>query len=263
MSDINDQVNDQENVSDNQPCCDGGDCCPSGSDSGGKSWKMIVFIVIVVAAGAVLAHSIVNKSKSDADQSQPEFAAFQIDNGADAPTLPKAIEKLEGPVKSEVKVEKLEEPVKSEATAITTVQAVEPKKQDVSVKAVASIWKADLDSLASLNKLAADADAVFVLLAGKPPLSDLAIMKEIEAAAQKIMADKTKVSAFRLKESAPEFADIAKQSSVPCVLAMVKGLGMSVVSGDITETKLVQAFVAASRPSGGCCPPGAGASECK
>ena len=77
------------------------------------------------------------------------------------------------------------------------------------------------------------------------------------------MANKTKVSAFRLKESAPEYANLVKQVSVPSVLVLVKGGGMKAVSKDITETKLLQAFVAASRPSGGCCPPGAGASECK
>jgi hypothetical protein len=250
MSDNNDKVNSQENISDNQPCCDGGNCCPSGSGSSGKSWRMVVFIVIVIAAGAVLAHNFIGKSNSDAEQPQQEFPTIQTNNEEEAPTMPKAIEKVEGPVKPEAKV-------------VTTALVAEPKKQDVSVKAASSLWKGDLDSLDSLNKLAADSDAVFVLLAGKPPLSDLAITKEIEAAAEKIMANKTKVSAFRLKESAPEYANLVKQVTVPSVLVMVKGLGMKAVSKDITEAKLVQAFVAASRPSGGCCPPGSGASECK
>jgi hypothetical protein len=210
---------------------------------------MVVFIVIVVAAGGVLAHSLVNKSKSDADQQQT-FAAIQTDTGSGAPTLPKAIEKVEEPVKSEIKIE-------------TPPIVDNTKNQDAPVKAAPTLWKADLDSLASLNKVAADSDAVFVLITAKGPLNDKTITKEIEAAAQKIMANGTKVSAFRLKGSAPEYANLVKQVSVPSVLAMVKGLGMSAVSGDITETKLVQAFVAASRPSGGCCPPGTGASECK
>jgi hypothetical protein len=250
MSDNNDKVNSQENISDNQPCCDGGSCCPSGSDSSGKSWKMVVFIVIVVAAGGVLAHQLVNKSKSDSAQSQQGFAAFQIDNGADAPVLPKVIEEVEEPVKSGAKIE------------VSPIE-VDTNKQDVPVEAAASLWKGDLDSLASLSKVAADADAVFVLLTSKPPLSDLAIIKQIEAAAQKIMTDKTKVSAFMLKESAPEYANLVKQVSVPGVLVMVKGAGVSAVSKDITETKLVQGFVTASRPSGGCCPSGTHASECK
>ncbi len=236
MNDNNDQIIDQEN---GQPCCDGGSCCSSGSDGSGKSWKMVVFILIVIAAGAVMARSFIRKSNSDGDQSQQAFASIQTDNGSETPTPAKAAEK---PVKSEIETE-------------TPPVAVEAKKQDVPVKATPSLWKADLDSLASLNKVAADADAVFVLLAANDQLNNQAIIKDIEAAAQKIMSNGSRVSAFRLKESAADYAQLAKQVSVPGVLAMVKGRGMSAVSGEISETKLVQAFVAASRPSG--CGPGA------
>jgi hypothetical protein len=50
--------------------------------------------------------------------------------------------------------------------------------------------------------------------------------------------------------------------SVPGVLAMVKGRGMSAISGEITEDKLVQGYVAASR-SGGCDSGGCGSGGCK
>lgn len=246
MNDNNDQGNSQENINDSPPSCDGGSCCPAGSENSGKGWKMVVFILIVIAAGVVLARSFVGKSNSDADQQQL-FASLQTDNGSDTtPALPKAIEKVEVPVESEIKTE-------------TPAIVDNTKNQDVPVKSVTELWKADLDSLASLNKVAADSDAVFVLITAKDQLNDKTISKEIEAAAQKIMANGTKVSAFRLKESAPEYANIAKQVSVPSVLVMVKSLGMSAVSGEITETKLVQAFVAASRPSG-CGPSGCGPS---
>jgi hypothetical protein len=249
MNDNNDQISGQENTSNAQPCCDGGSCCPSGSDGSGKSWKMVVFILIVIAASAVLARSFISKSNSDVTQSQQAFASIQTDNGPDTYPLPKAAEKTELSVESEIKTE-------------TSPVMVDTKKQDASVEAAPSLWKADLDSLASLNKVAADVDAVFVLLAAKDQLNDPAITKEIEAAAQKIMSNGSKVSAFRLKESAPEYANLEKQVSVPSVLAMVKGLGMSAVSGDITETKLVQAFVEASRPSS-CGPTGCGPTGCE
>jgi len=256
MNDNNDQISDQENASNVQPSCDGGSCCPSGSGGSGKSWKMVVFILIVIAAGVVLARSFISKSNSDADQPQQAFASIQIDNGLETPAPAKAAEKAEMPVESEIKIE-------------TPPVMVETKKQEVPVKVTSTLWKADLDSLASLNKVAADSDAVFVLITAKNQLNDKAITKEIEAAAQKIMANGTKVSAFRLKESAPDYAQLAKQVTVPSVLAMVKGLGMSAVSKDITETKLVQAFVAASRPSGcgpsaaGCGPTGCGPAPAK
>jgi hypothetical protein len=248
MSDDNASISDQENASNAQPCCDGGSCCPSGSGGSDKSWKMVVFIFVVIAAGAVLAHSLVNKAKSDSTQSQQGFAAIQTDNGSDVPTLPKIIEEVEEPVKSEAKIE-------------TSPVVVENIKQENPVKAASALWKADLDSLASLNKVAADADVVFVLLAARDQLNDKAITKEIEAAARKIISNGSKVLAFRLKETAPDYANLAKQVSVPSVLAMVKGRGMSAVSGEINETKLVQAFVAASRPSG-CGPAGCGPTDC-
>jgi len=77
MNDNNDQIIDQEN---GQPCCDGGSCRSSGSDGSGKSWKMFVFILIVIAAGAVMARSFIRKSNSDGDQSQQAFASIQTDN---------------------------------------------------------------------------------------------------------------------------------------------------------------------------------------
>jgi hypothetical protein len=116
-----------------------------------------------------------------------------------------------------------------------------------------------LDSLALLDKAAANSDAVFILLAAEDRQSNQAAAKQIEAAAAKIRTGGTTISAFRLEQGAPSFANFAEQLSVPSVLAMVKGAGMSAVSADqITEMKLIQAFVSASRPSAGCCPPGSG-----
>ena len=71
-----------------------------------------------------------------------------------------------------------------------------------------------------------------------------------------------KVSLFTLKTDSADYKQIATQVSVPGIIVMVKGRGMSAVSGDITETKLVQGFVAASSAAscgtagGGCGPSG-------
>lgn len=240
MSDNNDQASSHEKKDNSQSRCDGGSCSPSDSDGRGKSWKMIVFILIVIAAGAVLANSLIRKSSADADQSQQLLASIQTD--------------YLSPVKLS---EKAETSDGTENETGTPQVAGDLAKQEIP-KAAPSLWGAELDTLASLNKVAADTDAVFILLLAKDQQSDQVITKEIEAAAQKLLSDGTRVSAFRLKESAPDYVQLAKQVSVPSVLAMVKGCGMKVVSGEITETKLVQAFVAASRPSScgpaGCCP---------
>lgn len=221
----------QESLAESSACCpsaDGGSsCCSPGSDVGSKSWKLLIFLVIVVAAGAVLARSLMNKSDSTTDQKQQLFATIQPDVKSDTPSA-------------------------INATA----------KEDVSDKAAPTLWGPELDSLASLNKAAAETDAVFVLLAAEDQQGNQPITKAIEAAAKKIQTNGIRVSAFTLKKGAPNYAQLVKQFSVPSVLAMVKGRGMSGVSGDISEAKLVQAFVTASRPTSGCCPSGAGASGC-
>ena len=220
MNDDKEKAGSQENAGDLQPCCDGGSCCPSGSDGGGKKWKIAVLVLIVVAAGVVLARSLISKSNSAADQTQQLFATIQPDDKSDTPAVADATTEAEGP----------DQPA-------------------------SSLWGEPLDSLASVNKVAADTDAVFILLAADDQESSQAAIKQIEAAAKTIQAGGTRISAFRLKQGAPNYASLTKQLSVPCVLAMVRGGGLSGVPADqITETKLVQAFVAASRPASGCCP---------
>ena len=61
---------------------------------------------------------------------------------------------------------------------------------------------------------------------------------------------------------ATDYKNLAEQFSVPTVLAMVKGLGFSVVSEQITEVKLLEAHLTASRPQGACCPPGTDPALC-
>ncbi len=247
MNDKKEQAGSQQSESDLQPCCDGGSCRPSGSDGGGKNWKIAVFILIVLAAGVVLARSLIRKSDSATEQGQGTFAAIAPDvtgdtllpQNADAttqdPTVPKG---------------------DTETPAVANAKA----KEDVPEKASPTLWGPELDSLALLDKAAANSDAVFILLAADDQESNQAATKQIEAAAKTIQSNGVRISAFRLKQGAPNYANFSKQLSTPCVLAMVKGGGVSGVSADqIAETKLVQAFVTASRPSAGCCPPGSGA----
>ncbi|TKJ37326.1 MAG: hypothetical protein CEE38_07430 [Planctomycetes bacterium B3_Pla] len=246
MNDKNEQAGSRQSDSNLQPCCDGGSCCPSGSDGGGKSWKIAVFILIVLAAGVVLARSLFRKSDSPTEQGQNTFAAIQPEIVGDAPS----------PQNTETT---MQNPTASKGDAETPAVANEKTKENISDEASLALWGPELDSLASLNKAAANSAAVFILLAAEDQESNQAATKQIEAAAKMIRTGGTSISAFRLKQGAPNYANLTKQLSVPCVLAMVKGGGVSGVSADqLTETKLVQAFVTASRPSSGCCPPGSG-----
>ena len=63
---------------------------------------------------------------------------------------------------------------------------------------------------------------------------------------------------FTLDEGSKDYAQVTSQVPVPCVLAMVKGLGTSAATHNISEENLLQALVAASRPPcrpGGCAQP--------
>jgi hypothetical protein len=189
----------------------------------------VVFIFIVLAAGAVIARSLIRKSDSAAEQGQGTFAAIGAELIQDTPS----------PLKAEV-----------------TTQVSTASKGDTD-KASPALWGPELDSLALLDTAAANSDAVFILLAADDQQSNQAAAKQIEAAAKKIRSGGTQISAFRLKQGAPNYAKLTKQLSAPSVLALVKGGGLIGISADkLTETKLVQAFVTASRPGSGCCPPG-------
>ena len=247
MSQNKEQSDGRENADDLQPCSDGGGCCPSGSDGGGKGWKIAVFVVIVVAAGVVLANSFIKKSNAGSDPSQQSFASIPMNDKSETPWPSEAELKVESSVESKIETE-------------TPPAADEPENQNTPAKSALSLWGPDLDSLASLNNVATDTDAVFVFVAAGGPQNMQPVTEQIEAAVKKIKSNGVRVSVFRLKEAAPEYVQLAEQGSVPCVLAMVKGGGMSTVSGEITEARLVQAFVMASRPTSGCgpagCPPG-------
>ncbi len=88
MNDDKEHIADEEMAGDVQSCCDGGDCCPSGSQSGGKNWKALICILVLLAAGAVLARSFIGKSDADGDQSQQAFAPIPMDNMSDTPSPP-------------------------------------------------------------------------------------------------------------------------------------------------------------------------------
>lgn len=116
----------------------------------------------------------------------------------------------------------------------------------------------ELGTLAELNVAAKDMGGVFVFLAGKnDPLIKMPLV-QMRGAAKTIEARGQKIGLFTLKADSPDYAQVAAQMAVPCVLAMVKGRGMIPVSGDITEAKLIQGFVAASSAGGGCGPSGCG-----
>ena len=149
------------------------------------------------------------------------------------------------------------------ATAFAAPLISEVNEQKPAVKAVEDNKKVGefLDSLASLNKVAANQDAVFVFIPAKgTQIVDKQTSDAIASARQKIESNGAKLGLYTLQSSSPEYANIAAQLTPPCMLVMSKGRGMGTASGGITEEKLLQAYVASSR-AGGCGPSGCGPSS--
>jgi hypothetical protein len=207
---------------------DSGCGCSQGCGCGSKGLstkvKIIVCLVVLIAAGIVLGRGYLKKSAESKNKPNEAFA-------------------ISIPASKSVPAQAVKEEAKGS-----------DKKQEKP-----KLWGNPLDSLESLNKIAADLDAVFIFISGKADDKNAAIKKEIESAAGKFQASGSTITAYSLVKVSKDYAQITKQVPAPCVLAMVKGKGMSAVSDDITEAKLLQALVTASRPSG-CGPSGCGPS---
>lgn len=195
--------------------------CGCGSNGLSTKLKIIVCAVILIAAAIVLGHRFTGKSAGSKDV----FAT----------TVP-ASKTVESPF------------VKGQA------------RESVQIFDNGKLWGAPLDSLASLNKVAANLDAVYIFISGKSDEKDPDIKKEIENAAGKFSAGGSTIAAFSLLKVSKDYSQITAQVPAPCVLAMVKGKGMTTVSGNITEEELLKALVSASRPSS-CGPSGCGPSS--
>jgi hypothetical protein len=120
-----------------------------------------------------------------------------------------------------------------------------------------------LDSLALLNEVAANQDTVFVYVPAKEnEIVNKATIGAITSAEQKLKSSDIRLGLYTLRFSpSKEYASIAKQLTLPSILVMSRGGGMGAVSGEITETKLLQAYISSSK-AGGCCPSGGDTAGC-
>lgn len=215
-------------------------CACHGNGALGRVRWVLGAIILLVTAGLVVRGLTRSQSKSSQDGT-PAFKAAKVAGTKAAPVA------------------------QAQAAAATSPDAgtVSPAPKGVSSSRQENqgIVGKELSSLSDLNTVAADTNAVFVYVpAEKKPAAKLPSVP-LEKAMGTLSKQGLKIALFTLKTSAPEYAQMSAQMSLPGVLAMVKGKGMSAVSGDITETKLVQGFVAASN-AGGCGPSGCGPSGC-
>jgi len=234
--------------------------------------------IILIVAAALVVRAVV-KNTSTTSQSEAASAGFAAAPAAQAAAVaqPGAAQSPETPapvVANEPATPVLGPalqsadaapvtPTPTAAMATPTTPAVagaEPVPQTAS-----TVIGTEIGAVADLNRLAADQTGVFVFLPSRKSDAAASPKASMEAAARTISAQGNKIGLFTLKVGTSDYEQLAMQAAAPGVLALVKGRGMKAVSGEVTETKLVQAFVAASSAGGGCGPAsgGCGPSGCK
>ena len=122
-----------------------------------------------------------------------------------------------------------------------------------------------LPCISALNTVATKLDSVFVIVPGKDNASPTQeTVAELAAAERTLHAKGIRTGVYTLQTGSPDYPDLAARVSAPGIAVLTKGRGVGFVSGRISETSLMQAYVASTR-GGGCCPPsgGAAAVPCK
>ena len=199
-------------------------CCSPGETSW-KKGKTLIAVIIIIAAVAVGTHS------------------FLSGNSAQSYTTV---------------------PAKSFSAGLMEIPIVTPdtpksqnKPEEISLDRV-------LDSLQSLDVLAADKDVVFLILAGDMQAPSLAIPKQVSTVAKNLANSGQRIAVFTVKSGTPDHERLVRHFSVntfPCVVILGRQGSASAVAQDISEARLYNAFVLASQ-SASCCPGQANTSCC-
>ena len=219
-----------------------------------RNVKLAICLVVIAIAMLVLARGFARKAETGSAQAKTAFAA----------TLP--VTTTQTPPATTEKAMATTETAQANTAVAATIPAATPKtplaaaekaKTTQTSQAKSGLWGGSLTGLADLNKVAAQTQAVFIYLPKKGQEPIESVKQEIEKAAGKVQSGGKKMGCYTLDANSDDYVKVTSQIPSPCVLAMVKGGGGSAVSGEITEAKLLQAIVTASRPaSSGCGPSG-------
>ena len=120
------------------------------------------------------------------------------------------------------------------------------------VKASTQILGNYIDSTSQINFAALKQDAAFIYIPAKNNMNINAKTKTAALAAQKALSAKNiKVGLYTLKPTSTDYASVSSQATPPALLVVYKDGSRKFVAGEINETMLLQAYVAASM-AGGC-----------
>jgi len=129
--------------------------------------------------------------------------------------------------------------------------------------APAAMGVGDLKWAKNLAAKFTDHDFIFVILPGNDSNSTETLSKRVSDAAAKIEARGARVETIALSASDPELSITLKRLAIgqlPAVLAISSAGNGAIMTGDITEGKLLQTYLTVSQPvcapggSSGCCP---------
>jgi hypothetical protein len=129
--------------------------------------------------------------------------------------------------------------------------------------ALSTLGVGDLLWAQELNTIFTDRDLIFVILSGNDTNLNDTLANRISDATAKIEARHTSVGTFTLSANDPEFPVTTERLAItelPAVLAISTTGNGAIITGDITEGKLLQTYVVVTQPvcvpggSSGCCP---------
>lgn len=247
-------------VGNGAPVCGPG--CACGTPSGSGKLKMVVSLIVLLAVASILIYRASSKGNAPNVPVPAGGAAFAFAQPAPSVTP----ETAEQPPASAMPDAANQQAAGSMPAATTqpSASATPAAATQPSANATPDAAKADqkvgeyLESLSALNRVAISQDAVFVFIpAPKNELADAKTNTAVLAAQRTLKAAKITLGLYTLRSSSPDYAGISAQVQAPAILVASKGKGMAAVSGDVTEDKLLQAFMATSR-AGGCGPASSG-----
>ncbi|MDA3923314.1 MAG: hypothetical protein PF904_01280 [Kiritimatiellae bacterium] len=210
-------------------------CACNSTQGGGKGFKLVLSLGVVTAVAGILIYKNIQAKDTvspDAADTESTFLAEQKSPG------------LNGNTSDQI------------ATAESADQSDNIKNVDSDVE-----WLS-LKSLSDLNTAAATQDAVFIFIPNSDGdvIADNSI-KAVTAAQASMKQRKITLGLYTLSASSPDYSGIVAQVQPPAILVASKGGSMAPVSGEVSETKLLQAFM--TTKSSGCGPAGCGPAGCK
>src|SRR4030042_1361481 len=128
--------------------------------------------------------------------------------------------------------------------------------------AISTLGIGDLLWAQKLNTISIDYDLIFVIIPESDSNSTEILSKRVSDAAAKIEARGVRVETITLSSTDPELSITLKRLAIgqlPAVLAVSTSGNGAVMTGDITEGKLLQTYLGVSQPvcvpggSSGCC----------